>query len=211
MTGSDEIRAELHTLLSAWTDVWTKSQPVAAATAQWARNFLSVTVVGWFSGWTAANWIAFIAASISLTLGIYNNIAAANRERTKNEREEFHRRVATPLESLLSAFEDIQDQVLDLASEQDLNSTLEEIEQKAKAAQRKLSRGLRSASASRLCKTNDWADLGSDAYDIFIEHLEFMRQAQIAQPNHVDEAGAALERIAREVRDKIEAELIRYT
>ncbi|HZS62885.1 MAG TPA: hypothetical protein VFA53_00070 [Xanthobacteraceae bacterium] len=189
--------------------------------AEWLNNFATNTVPYLFSyvaplftNWTPANWIAFGTGAASFGLGIRNSRKAAKGERQKNKREEFHRRVATPIELALSQFGSINDDLYDLRDGSSLAdaTAIDAIEKRSKRAQRKLSKELRWAANSNLCGIVGW-DIGAAEYDELIEHLDGMRNAQTfaEQAQEIDGALSALDRHDRLIREKIRSELAEYT
>jgi hypothetical protein len=165
-----------------------------------------------FAEWTPANWISFATAVLSLFVAALNTRSANNRERLKNRREEFHRRVATPIEVALDDFRSAIDDLDDLRSVKPIELThIEPIEKKIKGAQRKLSRALRVAAASGLCTSESW-DLGSDEYDRCILAMEMLRASEPpARPSMIPHAIEPLEALEKLVRDQIHTELRKYT
>jgi hypothetical protein len=168
----------------------------------------------YLTGWTPANWIAFGTACCSLVLGVYNNRSTASRERLKNKREEFHRRVAVPIEQALDQFDSVIDDLHDLLGALTIFdvAAIEPIERRVKASQRKLSRGLRFAANSALCGTDGW-NIGGPEYDEFVLGIENARVAQIEQDRRaaIEIAIGALERHNELIREKIRSELAHYT
>jgi hypothetical protein len=167
-----------------------------------------------FSNWTPANWIAFGTAICSLLLGYYNNRSAASRERLKNRREEFHRRVAMPIEQALDQFVSVIDDLHDLlGTELTLDFSLADpIERRARIAQRRLSRALRFAADSRLCSADGW-DIGGEEYDEFVLRIDEARRSPTddQRKGAIQSAVNALERHDILMRDKIRRELAHYT
>lgn len=191
-------------LLQSWLRAAVAATPSAWA---WAASVAAAIT----NGWNPANTLALLASFVALCLGIYNNVAAQRRERFKNEREEFHRRVATQIEGALSDFDAVLDLVQDLAPSQNLVNAIDAIEKKSQTAQRKLSRSLRRASASQLCQNQGWADLGSQGYDDLITSLDDMRSGGIFDTALATLCSDAIEAIVADVRQRVETELRRFT
>ncbi len=171
------------------------------------------------ANWTATNWIAFgaivsssVLSIISLLVSIYNNVVATRRERLKNRREEFHRRIATPLEQSLDSFLTMQDDIHGMLSASTVTEgEIEQVQLKAAATQRRLSRLLRFASESSMCDSLGW-NLASDEYDLLVGALETARTASgVTRTHALKDAANAVERQDSTIRRKIEQELADYT
>jgi hypothetical protein len=175
-------------------------------------NNLPAWLTGMFSDWSAANWIAVSAAALSLLVAGYNNRSATKRERAKNRREDFHRRVAEPIERALEAFGDVCEELHTLGlSDKVGREAFDEIQTMAGKAQRKLSAGLRRASQSVLCSSGGWGSLGADEYDTFVVALDRLRSVEeLDRRPTVQQAIEALDAQDSLVRSRIEVELTAY-
>lgn len=151
-----------------------------------------------------------IAAFGSLALGIYNFFVGERRERGKVRREEFNRRVSTPIEAAVSDFRKAEDVLV----ESTIPISVDDIDAAAKAArsgQRQLSRVLKYAASSQFCSGPDFANIGNDEFDAFIESLEMLRISTAEnQERHRDAAVSAAVRLVDQVHRAIDAELGKY-
>jgi hypothetical protein len=198
---------------------------VAAKSEQWVGFILAefwqwtIRAIAWakpywrsiYDSWLPANWIAVAAAALSFLMSLYALVLSGRRERKKNRREEFHRRIASPIENALGDFAKIGDtlerlRIVGAASPEQLDELLIE----AKIQQRKLSTGLRRASDSKACSSKGW-DLGSQDYDDFIDAIETARLSpDDLNRDALSKALGAIERQNDAIARRIEAEFGAY-
>jgi hypothetical protein len=164
-----------------------------------------------FENWTPANWIAFGTGAGSFLLGVRNARRTAKGEREKNKREEFHRRVAMPIEGALELFRSVTEELHDAHDASGKIADIDALLKRARAAQRRLSQTLRLAGNSPHCSDTGW-DVGNDEYDRFVGAIDQLRTVPDDQYAAVLlTAIAALSQQNAVVVAKIDNELSRYT
>lgn len=166
--------------------------------------------------WLASfsQWFTPTAASslIGALVGFWvNHLAALWRDKAKNKREEFYRRITAPIDDTLKKFDAIADKLSDFQFPEDRNALMD-IGKCASVLQQGLSRHLRRASESILCRGSHWQDLGLESYDDFVGSLE--RCIAAKNDDEFRDALAdtihALECQRRDIVNGIESELQKY-
>ncbi|WP_137045492.1 hypothetical protein [Pseudolabrys sp. FHR47] len=168
------------------------------------------------STWTAANWIAFGIGASSLIWNMVNAIISSLRDKKKNRREEFDRRVARPIEVALDEFMKLLDKIEQLRAQRDAGAISEqflELNASKSAANRALSRALRRASDSQMCGGDDWDGIGNNEFDNLSEALDAAERSALAKDREecLVVAIRQVELVDQAVRKKIEVELLKYT
>ncbi len=168
-----------------------------------------------FDSWTPANWIAFATGAGAICWNAVSSLISGRREKNKNKREEFDRRVARQIESALDDLWKLREQIEQLRNQRNEDVVRTQFEQLAiskASVSRTLSRALRRACDSEMCGGDDWDRLGSAELDRL---AEFLDQAESAEQRHRDGAlilaARQIEAIDEKIRDRIEEELSKYT
>ena len=162
-----------------------------------------------FEAFDRANWIAFCTASLGVGLSLTNLIIGGQRQRRNNRREEFHRRVAVPIESVLDDFSSLQNDVQALPLEGELvGEAVESLMGKATSSQSRLSQKLRLASSSAWCASDGW-NVGENEYDDFTQAIVDFRATPSSEPRN--RAAAALVHHEEAIRKRIDRELVAHT
>jgi hypothetical protein len=173
-------------------------------------------VIHFFGTWTPANWIAFLAGGGSLAWNIISGNISGRREKKKNKREEFDRRIARPIEVALEGLWQLHEQVEQLRNQRNqdnIEKMFGDLAVLRSSVNRSLSRALRRACNSEMCSGDDWDRLGSAEIDRMAEYLDAAETTVDLSDREecLVLAVRQVELIERAVRDRIEAELSKYT
>lgn len=131
-------------------------------------------IIGYAAKLNATNWIGISAAAIAVLSVFQNNRLASKRDSLKSKREEFNKQITAPVEEALKEFRALSDKLRDLADKPANITTLkiDELITDASKCQRALSRALRKAASSPLCKQRGWASVGQEQYDDLIQQID---------------------------------------